>query len=796
MFAILLVAFANAVGPTYSSIPAPIQNTTKAGRFDFDLNIYSRIYISLNVTPATGGVFSVSGTYDTTETLNSGLKPRAMVSGSVLKNGVLRANFNLSGKDMPLDGHWDAKRNTFVLDKVATIKCDAPGIRRPAPTVGMYEGELYQTQFNLIKSANADQMTVSGQLIAQGLACPMSGTYYVNRNAFTAFAKFSFPNSNKMISYTLDGRFLPDGNLRLALKKYDQSQELMTAVHIGPVGPLRFVKAVPLTEPAFLDGTMRMEKSTADIGETMRVQVKYSVSNADEASVQQSVTIVGPSGKVEDTMESQHKLLKDTPRNTVLGVKAAKEGNYLIKIKVAAPNTAPWEATTIFNVKPPKKKTDGDGAKKVDPNLNGSWGLVKKLVGHATPALETHYGTNKVGTVTENTLTLVDTPARPGVYTASNVSITWGNAPSTLKPGEIIEIGVSATASVSERDPMIMDITCWVGFLGGFENLEKTNAFIGHTPNGFVGSSQGKFRAKVPPGNAGELHIWKGQTGISTAGGNWYPCQYWYRWNAKPIDDDPSKKPDPKEAEPKITTTTVTVLEQDQEPEKKIKASLDKASLTLRAGEPSQIVDISISDFRTNTLDRVEVVLPQATDGWASLPGQIVAGGGGNGSYDPANMGRPVHTDGYLFSARSTAPSGKHLIDIIVRQKGAGQVKLVLEVTVIGRKPTTGEADKKKDWNTAWTRNGDSFSPLILKVNDGKVTGTMATNGSLEGSFNGDTLEFTFIEGWTGKRGKGSFTMSKDKKLIFGTYAYDSDPSKKLTIKLERSLYQIPGDGT
>jgi len=56
--------------------------------------------------------------------------------------------------------------------------------------------------------------------------------------------------------------------------------------------------------------------------------------------------------------------------------------------------------------------------------------------------------------------------------------------------------------------------------------------------------------------------------------------------------------------------------------------------------------------------------------------------GGGDGSYDPANMGRPEHVDGYFFSARRTAPSGTTLINIIVRQKDCPEQHLTLTVNV------------------------------------------------------------------------------------------------------------------
>lgn len=183
----------------------------------------------------------------------------------------------------------------------------------------------------------------------------------------------------------------------------------------------------------------------------------------------------------------------------------------------------------------------------------GKWGLVRKLEGHAAPAEDTYYGTHASATVSEGNFTYTDKPVKPNVFTSAEVTMTWTNAKSTLTPGETLEFNVTANAKVSEKDAQSMNITAWFVFNGGFKVLEEKNAFVGHYQGKFIGEAKGKFRVQVPEGREGvELHIWQGQTGLGWGyGGNFYPCQYWYKWNAKPIDSKPPKELEKKPEEEK-----------------------------------------------------------------------------------------------------------------------------------------------------------------------------------------------------------------------------------------------------
>ncbi len=182
----------------------------------------------------------------------------------------------------------------------------------------------------------------------------------------------------------------------------------------------------------------------------------------------------------------------------------------------------------------------------------GKWGLVRKLEGKAPPAMETFYGTKLSASISEGHLSYTDTPAKPNVFTSADITMSWTSPKSELTPGETLEFKVTAEAKVSQKDANILNLTGWYRF-DGFKIVEQKNAFVGHAANGFVGNGEGVAKVIVPAGaDNTDIHIWQGQTGLSFgSGGIWYPCQYWYKWNAKPIDNkEPAKPPETKPVDP------------------------------------------------------------------------------------------------------------------------------------------------------------------------------------------------------------------------------------------------------
>ncbi len=123
---------------------------------------------------------------------------------------------------------------------------------------------------------------------------------------------------------------------------------------------------------------------------------------------------------------------------------------------------------------------------------------------------------------------------------------------------------------------------------------------------------------------------------------------------------------------------------------KKLRAELTcGASLELVPGEIDRTCRLAVRGWRGNTTDRVEVVFPQLQEDGESLPGDIVVFPG-NPSADPGNMFTAGITDqdnGYefslRFSARSGAAPGSWPVRILVRQRGAEEVRLNLTVNVL-----------------------------------------------------------------------------------------------------------------
>lgn len=196
----------------------------------------------------------------------------------------------------------------------------------------------------------------------------------------------------------------------------------------------------------------------------------------------------------------------------------------------------------------------------------GKWGLVRKVEGHAPPPIETYYGSTLSATVSEGSFQWNDTPTKPGVLTSADVSATWSRPDPELEPNKEYEFTITSKAKVSEKDYNLLNWSCWFSFTG-FEVLEQQQAWVGHGPNGFVARGSGKYKIRVPKGQDGvELHIWQGQTGLAYgSGGNFYPCQYWYKWNAPPIDTtkppkEPEKKPEEERKPEDPTKEKVTIL--------------------------------------------------------------------------------------------------------------------------------------------------------------------------------------------------------------------------------------------
>ena len=137
-----------------------------------------------------------------------------------------------------------------------------------------------------------------------------------------------------------------------------------------------------------------------------------------------------------------------------------------------------------------------------------------------------------------------------------------------------------------------------------------------------------------------------------------------------------------------IADVTGTQQRQEQGEGAGLAARLESTELTLVPGEPSQIDGIYVRGWRSNTEDRVEVLIDvESGFGELTVNPQLVVSPGPT-SEAPANMSNAGVSDkreyyfSEMWSAKRDAPAGTTDVPIIVRQKGAGEVRLRLALHV------------------------------------------------------------------------------------------------------------------
>lgn len=157
-------------------------------------------------------------------------------------------------------------------------------------------------------------------------------------------------------------------------------------------------------------------------------------------------------------------------------------------------------------------------------------------------------------------------------------------------------------------------------------------------------------------------------------------------------------------------------------------ARLESNEIVIAPGETKNS-NISISGFRSDSAEPVEIVFPQIADGWGSLPGQIQVFPG-NERLLPQNMrGAGDYTKTYIagkgYRARETAPPGVTPVKIMVRQKGAGEVVLTLLVRVVkkGEFSTNNSATANNSGNA----NKSSSTSNATSTTSGTAASTAKT---------------------------------------------------------------------
>jgi len=552
-------------------------------------------------------------------------------------------------------------------------------------------------------------------------------------------------------------------------------------------------------DPPFLSGTVTLGTTSLKPGEVTSLTVRYGFEKGPGGvDVDSEIEIIDPDGKVVAD-KKRISVIKGKQAVQRYDISSKTPGVHTVKVRVKGEKCNPWSESDNFTVEkpvapPPPVQPKPPADQQGNAAEQGTFGLVKKVVGKAPEPGDGRDGVIS-GSISQNACSF-QFVAKPPYDGTISFQATFSAPPAVLRPGDIIELTCSGSASESGRDKHNMGIGCGWGAIGSCEMIEAKKFFIGRASDGkFYPSGEGKFKVKIESG--GKIRLIASQGGMAWGtGAIWNPCEYFYEWNAAPIEpkEEGTGKDKDKETEKEEPGgPTLTPAGPDPQDEQVIRAWLDRTEITLFAGETGEIVDIHIEGFRTSTLDRVEVLFPQKTDNWASLPGRIIVDGG-DGSYDPANMGRPVHIDGYFFSARHTALAAELEIDIIVRQNGAGEERLKLAVTVVPKPAALDPLVDPGAGGGAGGKGGGGNPPGRLpQPPSGK---TQPPRPPPQGNTSGPAQNFAGR--WTTKL--GPITLTQNDTMVSGTYPggiiRGNVAGNTLTLRMdERALSPIPGFG-
>lgn len=556
--------------------------------------------------------------------------------------------------------------------------------------------------------------------------------------------------------------------------------------------------------PAKPTGQVTVAKSVIEPGEKTRATVRITIPSGPSDTVANlEVELINPGGQIEKALKKTLHLKPGTPVDSGYDLEINDPGVFKIKARLSGTGIETWSGEASLEVKQPV--TTGSSGATSPPTGDrslGYFGLVKKVVGKSASPETGPYGSVS-GSITESSYSYTWTAKAPA-NGSNQVDLRWSTPPAILKPGEVIELTVTASSSIAGPDRGNIGSSGSWYVNGRASVIEGRGAFAGVAGDGkHYASNSSTFKIQIESGSPGSvITLSSGHSGMMWGSdGVWNPCVYTYEWlkdpTAQPGDTGPAGgERNENEDKPNVFAAT----DPSDDDFGAIEAWLDKTKIKLFAGETGEIVDISIRGFRGRTLDRVEVIFPDKIDDWASLPNGIVVMGG-NGSYDPANMGRPVHTDGYFFRARDNAPGGTFMVEIIVRQNKAGFVRLFLEVEIVPRlirvpdpASPTPPAAPPRVFQPGTKGGGRGTGPNrtfggFWNTNLGRVSlaqqGTTVTGefpgGTITGRVTGDLFEFTMTEPISGAIGSGRWRISSDERSVDGGWSPGPAPSDPMS---------------
>lgn len=490
---------------------------------------------------------------------------------------------------------------------------------------------------------------------------------------------------------------------REALRSVESGREtLPAAMWIAGMAAIMTFDAVSLsiTEAS-------VEPAEIEPGQSARLRAVYwarRIANTG-VKIQEKVTITGPgtapviSSAERSLTEFQHGAgaagSMDGACRPELEIVAKTPGKYTCQIEISASGARTVTRTVSFTV----KGTAAVGATTITPGRGDA--VWRRGEAEVDPRLTfdkpfvyegVNCGFNRQK-MTASSFSAADyrTGKDGKPYREINWTIQFGSPPSEFRAGQVIELSVSGSAGGGLWDQQFM----WHGGdwkinEGGKWELVHTSIAAAEIPRGFgVGKYSGtaevrqadaRFRLTVPDDPPDKFSVYFSMPNVGSA-------IYTYEKKggaAGPVvggvgagGGDPPQPP--------VIRNVGGGGGQATDPVGGLSARLQSETITVRAGEVSVPCGIYVSGWRGNTSDRVEVVIgTQGPSGALEVNPSIVVFPGST-SEATGNMDRKEYYFSEFWRAAPNALEGTTLVPIVVRQRGAGQVRLTLRVNVIPR---------------------------------------------------------------------------------------------------------------
>lgn len=455
-----------------------------------------------------------------------------------------------------------------------------------------------------------------------------------------------------------------------------------------------------------------VEPAEIEPGKSVRLRAVYwarRIANTG-VKIQEKITITGPgtapvvSSAERSLTEFQHgdggAGTMDGACRPELEIVAKTPGKYTCQIEISASGAQTVTRTVSFTVKGPLNAdaitvTPGRGnavwrrsEAQVDPRLNFDKPFVYEGVNCG-------FDQQKM-TATSFSAAVRRTGKDGKPYREINWNIKFGSPPSELRAGQVVEISASGSAGGNLWDQQFM----WHGGdwkinEGGKWEVVHTSIAAPDIPRGFgvgkwsstteVRQADARFRLTVPDNPPDKFSVYFSMPNVGSA-------VYTYekqRDGAGPVvggagqgGAGPGTGEPP---QPPVIRNVAGGGGQATDPVGGLSARLQSETITIRAGEVSVPCGIYVSGWRGNSSDRVEVVIgTQGLSGALEINPSIVVFPGST-SEATGNMDRKEYYFSEFWRGAPNAPEGTTLVPIIVRQRGAGQVRLTLRVNVIPR---------------------------------------------------------------------------------------------------------------